>query len=225
MNGNISFFDLYPEFYEHSNGNLKERLRHRYDAIIEWNREYISNKTIFDIGAHDGRWSFAALMNGAKYCECIEPRYELIKIGRNIFDKYNLLGTQCSFSKNTLAEWFQLQPKRKYDVGFCLGYLYHTYYHYDLLSKMFDYCNTIILDTRVIKPKNSLIMVRREDKSNQLSTFNEDIVATPSVSAIELYLGLLDCEWEYYDWDSVQYTRECGDYRDGKRVTMRITKR
>tara|TARA_R110000787_G_scaffold39265_6_gene98616 strand:- start:3748 stop:4437 length:690 start_codon:yes stop_codon:yes gene_type:complete len=222
-----NFFDLYPEFYESgANGHLSDRLNNRYKAIIDWNRDYIKDAKILDIAAHDGRWAFASLMSGAKFCDCIEPREHIIKRGKDIFSKYDMLGSKCIFHPMQIHEWFYSNNTKEpvYDVAFCLGYLYHTLYHYDLLYKLLSYAKTVIIDTRIIKYQDTVIRVRQENIESDLSSFSETLVATPSKSAIEVYLSQLNCEWEYYDWDKSESFSQCGDYKDGNRITMRITK-
>ena len=61
------FFDDYPNFFQTSKTvEHPNHLNGRFKAIIESNLNIIKNSSILDIASHDGRWSFAALKNGAK---------------------------------------------------------------------------------------------------------------------------------------------------------------
>ncbi len=64
---NVNFFDEYSSFYKTGKtGTNPKMLNARFHALIENNKEIIKNSTILDLANHDGRWSFAALKNGAK---------------------------------------------------------------------------------------------------------------------------------------------------------------
>src|SRR6266446_801015 len=74
------FFDQYPRFYSTSMVSPSpERLNERYRALISPNEEFIRGKTILDLAAHDGRWSFAALKAGARHVTGIEGRAHLVE--------------------------------------------------------------------------------------------------------------------------------------------------
>ena len=68
------FFDHYPAFYTSPVSANPNRLHQRYRAIIESNRDALTGAKVLDVGAHDGRWAFAALHAGAKHVTMIEPR-------------------------------------------------------------------------------------------------------------------------------------------------------
>ena len=74
------FFDDYPIFFQTSKTvEHPNHLNGRFKAIIESNSDIIKNSSILDIASHDGRWSFAALKNGAKNVLGIEAREYLVK--------------------------------------------------------------------------------------------------------------------------------------------------
>ena len=64
---NVNFFDDYSAFYKTGQTGIRPKmLNARFHALIENNKEIIKNSTILDLASHDGRWSFAAIKNGAK---------------------------------------------------------------------------------------------------------------------------------------------------------------
>jgi len=82
---NLNFFDDYPEFFVKGRTRaFPNRLNHRFQALIETNKDLINGKKILDIGSHDGRWSFAAIKNGATYVLGIELFPKLVKVANKI---------------------------------------------------------------------------------------------------------------------------------------------
>ena len=93
-----NFFDLYEDFFETSSvGISPNRLNNRYKALIENNTEIIKNSMILDLASHDGRWSFAGLMNGASKVIGIEGRRELVENGKSTMKKYGIPDEKYSF--------------------------------------------------------------------------------------------------------------------------------
>ena len=81
MNSNGgNFFDDYSSFYKTGKIGIKPKmLNARFHALIESNKKIIENATILDLACHDGRWSFAALKNGAKKVYGIKRKKDLIR--------------------------------------------------------------------------------------------------------------------------------------------------
>ena len=76
------FFDKYSSFYKTGQTGTKPKmLNARFDALIENNKRIIENATILDLANHDGRWSLAALKNGAKKVYGIEGKKDLVEKG------------------------------------------------------------------------------------------------------------------------------------------------
>ena len=72
------FCDLYPRFLETTETvPSRSRLNARWRAIIGWNEAIFAGRRIVDLGCHDGRWGFAALMAGAAHLVGIEARAHL----------------------------------------------------------------------------------------------------------------------------------------------------
>ena len=61
----------------HPNAN---RLRCRYDAIINANVDILEGAKVLDVASHNGRWSAAAILGGkAAHVTGVEPRAELVE--------------------------------------------------------------------------------------------------------------------------------------------------
>jgi len=87
LNSN-NFFDSFRDFYSTSmTGQSANRLNNRYQILIENNRNIIENSRILDLASHDGRWSFAALMNKASKVVGIEGKSHLVENAKKNMEK------------------------------------------------------------------------------------------------------------------------------------------
>lgn len=225
----MGFFDKYPLYYDSKVAAAPDRLNHRYRAIIGRNKRIIKNATILDLGAYDGRWSFAAIKSGAKHSTIIEGRKQNWLL--NHFGEYDVDVDAYTLIIGDVQQIVPKLPVGAYDVVFCLGILYHvthpSYFLYQL-----DALNPkhIIIDTEVVLSDQSMIQVRRESSHGAGSGLpkkkkqKDALVGIPSRKAVNRILRYLGYNLNWYDWSEVKGER-MGHYRAGKRVTVLATKK
>lgn len=228
MDKNISFFDSYPDFFKTSIvGSTRNRLNNRYGVLIEKNCEIIKNSVILDLASHDGRWSFASLMNGAHKVIGIEGRRELVENAERIMKKYGIPDEKYSFKEGDLFEELGKIDERV-DVVFCFGIFYHVMNHMLLLSLLQKLSpHYLILDSAVSDFDSPTIELKLDDVRNPASATKanireEALVGWPSKKAIEFMLTYSGFDFNYYDWQSFKITnwKDIEDYHEGKRVSL-----
>lgn len=229
------FFDDYPQFFETSQVFAhRGRLNLRYEAIFAANRDIFEGARVLDLASHDGRWSFAALRTGATHVTGIEARETAVDRARETFAHY---GEDPESYRFVCGDIFDVLGNEKFDVDvvLCLGYLYHTYRHTELLRRIRDLePNHVIVDTNVVprveQPFVKLFVDRAhkpgEAALDAYSHEDKTLVGRPSAPALRMMLQAYDFEVEHtYDWDALRAAHpevdKLGDYADGKRVTMR----
>ena len=224
------FFDDYPRFFSTSKTvPHPNHLNGRFKAIIECNLKIIKNSSILDIGSHDGRWSFAALKKGAKQILGIEAREHLVNNAFRNMKAYGINGNSYNFIANDISlEIKKLQPNQ-FDVIFCLGFLYHTIDHWNLLSEI-KRLNPrfVIIDTRIDLSNERIIKLHVDYPGNEAHAVSNEplkkevLVATPSKPALETMLTCLGfSNFQYFDWKkNIKNFRSLVDYYHGKRVTL-----
>ncbi len=227
----ISFFNAYPEFYNTSFGAGPNRLNNRYVALIENNKEIISGSSILDIASHDGRWSFAAIKNGANFCLGIEGRAHLIENANKNFQKYEIPTEKYSFKLGDIHEEIKKLPSNKFDVVFCFGFFYHTCYHLLLLSEI-KRLNPkyLILDTAIVPDDKPIIQLVSNDPKKEGAAINtrpgEDWVleGRPSKTGLEMLLNYFGLEYSYFNWRDLGIKDWTGieDYENNVRLTLVI---
>lgn len=226
------FFDKFPEFYKTGKtGVWHNRINHRYIAIIENNKKIIENSTILDLGSHDGRFSFAALMNGASKVLGIEGRKELVESSFENMKKYGISSEKYSFKEGDITQSIENIEPGTFDVVFCLGILYHIRDHVGFLTKIKKIKpKYLIIDTKLIAARTGVPFMRfkLEDSKNpgnsiQGQAINEKVlVGILNKASLEMILNYLRFSFKYYDWQNakIENWEKIEDYKTGLRVSL-----
>ena len=154
------FFDEFNRFYATSGtGSSPARLNKRHYLMIQANKEHFPGARVLDLGSHDGRWSFAAIKAGAAHVTGVEPRAHLVSNARDSFLHYGVPNDQYSFVEADAFE-FLGKCRSDYVVVLCLGVLYHTWRHVDLLGSISGLSpRAIIIDTQTMANPGSQLPV------------------------------------------------------------------
>jgi precorrin-6B methylase 2 len=230
------FFDQYPRFYDTSEtGAVPGRLNARYRALIAGNLQAIRDRTIVDLACHDGRWSFAALMAGARHVIGIEARPELVQSAEANLNHYRIVEDRYRFIVGDAIEQLDSIQPDSIDTVFCFGFFYHTPHHMLLLSKIARLNpRHLILDT-AIQPSRShaFIAMYKEKVAIQANAALHSpgdpayaVVGTPTRAALELMLSSFGWQFTYYDWHNAGIAdwQRLPDYRDDRRITLTATR-
>jgi 2-polyprenyl-3-methyl-5-hydroxy-6-metoxy-1,4-benzoquinol methylase len=224
------FFDQYPRFYNTSRTSPSvDRLSFRYHLIIEQNRSLIEGKKVLDLGAHDGRWSFAAIKAGAASVYGIEPRKRLVDNANATFAEYGVPASAYKFvRRDGYRELERLERTgEKFDTAMVLGFLYHTAREYEVIYRLARLaCSAIIVDTRVLRnvKEQPIIRLALESTKAEGSLFSAgkpvDLAAIPSLPAVHLMLKAAG-----YQPSTIAPSRpipeaHCVDYKTGIRFTV-----
>ena len=230
------FFDQYDRFYETSETSVQPwRLNLRYEAIFEENRDAFAHARVLDIASHDGRWSFAALQAGAAHVTGIEARPELVEEALENLRTYGIGDDRVEFVTGDVFS-VMATADQPVDVVLCLGFFYHTLRYPELWKRMAQSTpQTMIIDTEVYPGSSeALIRVTDEPMSRQGNAVADDFSAPdlvltgrPTVNALRLmaqaygYRLTKLSDWAALLRDNPQ-ADGIGDYRKGKRVTLRF---
>jgi predicted nicotinamide N-methyase len=199
-----NFFDTYPAFYKTGTAGMDyTRLNSRYMALIHNNKQIIRNSSILDLASHDGRWSFAAIKNGANKVFGIEIEDGLAKNSLENFKKYEIPSKKYSFIVGDLFEEIKKLKPKEFDVIFCFGIFYHIMNHMQLIREIKRLePKYLILDTEVTLSKYPIIRIHQEVPpiTDPLIPNDRYIVGRPSKSGIEMMLKAIGFDFQYYDW-------------------------
>lgn len=232
------FAEDYPRFMENSELAPKpQRTNERYEAIFASNRDIFDGARVLDLASHDGRFSFAALKTGAAHVTGVEVRQSLVDKAQETFAFY---GQDPETYRFVCGDVFEVLARETFDVDvvLCLGYLYHTYRHTELMYRIHNLApRHLIIDTMVVPGTNPKLRLFREPDPEDIRSAAQDaysvgrvLVAWPSVPALELLLTAYEFEVESaYDWKSRLGGRPpipgLEGYAKGSRVTLRCRSR
>jgi hypothetical protein len=144
------FFDRYPRFYQTGNTRAGTRLNARYECLIARHTEYLRDRTVLDVGSHDGRWGFAALAAGARHVLGVETRPALVEAAKKTFGEYQIAPERFAFHVGDVLDFLK-GSKPAVDTVLLCGVLYHVHYHVALLQELRQTgARTILIDTIVV---------------------------------------------------------------------------
>lgn len=231
-NSGRGFFDDYSEFYKTSKTiPSPNRLNNRYIFLIENNIEIIKGRSILDIASHDGRWSFAAIKNGASHVLGIEGRKELVESSYTNMQKYGIPKEKYSFIVGDIFQEIKKIKSNTIDTVFCFGYFYHTMNHMFLLDEIARLSpKHLILDTSISESDSPIIEVTEEDSKDPrnaiiidpVSNNSKVVVGSPSKKALDIMLSNVGFIPEYFDWHKygIQNWENIEDYNKNIRVSL-----
>ncbi len=219
------FFEQFPRFVETSEtGPWLDRLNARYLALIHTNREIIKGARVLDLASHDGRFSFAALQNGAASVIGIEHEPHLVSKANENMALHDVARDSYEF---LLGDMFDLVPELEHscDVVFCFGILYHINDHMRLLQTIAEHApRTLIIDTNVSHIERAAIEIRAPVAGNP-PPVGAQLEGWPSKTGLDAMLSSFGWTFEYFDWtgSGLVGTPKMEDYRVGRRASVVVT--
>lgn len=199
--------------------------------MIHANTDCIRGCSILDLASHDGRWSFAAVKNGARHVLGIEARTESVGEAIKTFHLQNIPPDKFAFVHDDIYNHLPKIQRDSVDTVFCFGFFYHTMQHHFLLGSIAALRpRHLILDTCIFPSADPVIHVRAEPTHEPGNVFpsladrlKTSLVGYPSRPAIELMLANFGFRFRYFDWLSMPVSswESIEDYRDGSRITLR----
>ena len=188
-------------------------------------RDALTGAKVLDIGAHDGRWAFAALHAGAEHVTMIEPRPSAVAMVRERFEEYGVANDRYAILPEDVSKCLDWIADQRFDVALLLGFLYHTGDHLRLMEAIdASHPSIVVIDSEVILDAGNVIRYRREQDQDERCAYASGKsvpTGTPSVGMIDMMLANHGLHVSRYDW-----SQECdnwhaaGDYRRHERVTV-----
>jgi hypothetical protein len=231
-----SFFGEHREFLQ-TEGVRKElnRLTARFDVIFGRNKHIFAGARVLDIGAHDGRWSMAALNFGAAHAHGIEGDVRYVDEANALFARRAVPPERYRFTAGHVPDALTGLGPGTYDVILCLGFYYHTPDHvrvFEALDRLRPAC--ILLDTAVSKwPLKPFVQYRATSVAGRGNAVVEEargeavVVGKPNGRFLRLLADtygwrLVELNWKdgsITDWTALE------SYRNRGRRTYVLTRK
>lgn len=231
------FFDRFPEFYDTSEtSSFPWRLSLRHEAIFAEHADLFPGARVLDIASHDGRWSMAALHAGAASVLGIEARPELVDRAGATLRHYDVDEGRFRFVAGDVFEVLA-REEPQVDVVLCLGFLYHTLRHNELLTRIRRTgARHVLVDTEIHRSDEAVVRLADEHVDRQGNAVADafsygDTVLTgrPTLAALDLLARSQGFTVERLsDWDGLLRDNpeadQVRDYRIGRRATLRLAR-
>jgi hypothetical protein len=216
------FFHHFARFVETSEtGPWLDRLNARYLTLIHANRGLIEGARVLDLASHDGRFSFAALQNGAASVIGVEHEPHLVAKANENMELYAVGRGRYEF---LLGDMFDLIPKLEHscDIVFCFGILYHINDHMRLLQAIAEHApKTLIIDSNISHIERAAIELRAPVAGSP-PPVGAQLEGWPSRAGLDAMLSSFGWTFEYYDWphSGLVDSPKMDDYRVGRRASV-----
>jgi SAM-dependent methyltransferase len=193
------------------NERRRNRLEWRYRAFIQPIAGRLGGKKVLDLASHDGRWTFACLLNGAAHVTAVEIRQELLDKARRSIT----LPQMRDRVRFVAADVFDALPRLfddgdRFDTILCLGLFYHVMDHHRLMKLMTAFKpELIVMDTSLIDSDDAYVLLKTErgatPRSAALDFHRQKEVATGIVSrgGMRMLANSFGYRIFWVDWESV----------------------
>jgi 2-polyprenyl-3-methyl-5-hydroxy-6-metoxy-1,4-benzoquinol methylase len=223
------FFDRFERFLDTSEtgrgdgktGRLNERqierLNGRYEVLVHANRKLLAGARVLDLASHDGRWSIAALENGAASVVGIEHKPGLVHKSAENFEFYDVPKSKYEFICGDIFE--HIDKIGNFDVVFCFGIFYHVAHHMLLLSQIAQLDpRAFIMDTNVSLLDGDVIELMFEAVGGNV------LVGQPTKTALRAMFASFGWSSDFFDWrgSGLCGPHSMSDYWSRKRLTVTV---
>lgn len=182
-----------------------DRLSWRHENLFLPYAGALIGKTVLDLGCHDGRWMYLALMSGARHVIGIDARRENIErcadnLAKAGFDEDRYLLRQGDVENRQVLDGIQ------FDVVLAFGIVYHLLSPLDLLRRVCAASpEMLLIDTAITRTPGPVLRLYEEDPRNfgnaPSSSYGQSaLVCHPSEDALTLTLANCGYSAEIRRW-------------------------
>jgi SAM-dependent methyltransferase len=206
----MEFFDFLGKDPRYGRTSLN-RLNKRHRFLVEPYRADLDGSSVLDIGAYDGRWSYALSEAGAREVVAIEAREESMAL----FESYppGPIKDRVRYVQGDVQDVLprMIADGTRYDVVALFGFLYHVMDHYNLLKQIAQLGpRLVIIDSEfTMSPRPAIRLVREKTDNDHNSIAHvpgqtKAPVGIPSRLALTWMAASLGYGVEWADWESLK---------------------
>jgi predicted nicotinamide N-methyase len=207
----MGFFDFLRNLpaYDDTPGAAR-RLNLRHAALIAPFAADLAGARVVDLGAHDGRWSYALAAAGAAEVVAVEPRAELLaRLPQfpNPAWRARIRPVQAEAIDHLETA---LRAGERFDFAAVFGLFYHIMDHNRLLLLLRRLgARLIVIDGEFLQPANPMIQMVREATAKPLNAAPQfpgqamTFKGVPSIGAIQAMAEALEYDLDWFPWDAL----------------------
>jgi tRNA (mo5U34)-methyltransferase len=201
----------------------EQRKKYFIEPLVRAFGGSLEGKRVLDLASNAGYWSLASVEAGCDYVLGIEGRQMHIEQAEFVFSVKEVDQRRYDF---VCSDIFKIDFTRfgRFDIVLCLGLFYHVSKHVELLEKIEEVNeDLLVIDTEVARGRGSWMKLRGQNPKRRLSAVDRTLAMTPTKKAVhdlakELgYEEVVTLEPDFRDEHGEPSWRGARDYRNGKR--------
>jgi tRNA (mo5U34)-methyltransferase len=162
----------------------KQRKKHFFDPVVELFGGSLAGKRVLDLACNAGFWSLCAVRAGCDYVLGIDGRQMHIDQAEFVFEVEEVERDRYDF---VVGDIFETDLRRfgTFDVVLCLGLMYHVSKHMNLMEKISEVNDDIlIVDSTLSKAPGSVLELQRQDPDSYMSAVDYGLAMKPTKQAV-----------------------------------------
>jgi tRNA (mo5U34)-methyltransferase len=176
--------NLTPIFKKSHVKRHAQRKKHFFDPLVGFFGSSLEGKRILDLGCYAGFWSLCAAQAGCDYVLGIDGRKMHVDQANFVFEAKEVERDRYDF---VLGDLFETEFRQfgTFDVVLCLGLMYHVSKHVELMEKISEVNNDVlVIDTTLSVADGSFLELRREDTKGFRMAVDRELVMHPTKQAV-----------------------------------------
>jgi tRNA (mo5U34)-methyltransferase len=210
----------------------QQRKKYFIDPLVQLFGGSLAGKKVLDLASNAGFWSLSAIEAGCDYVLGIEGRQMHVDQANFVFEVKEVDRARYDFIMNDLFR-VDLREFGRFDVVLCLGLMYHVSKHIELMEKISEVNDDVlIIDTNLSKkaPRGSFLELHRQKLESPMSAVDYGLAMKPTKKAVrdlvELFgYSMVRLEPDFRDEEGQPDWTGSRDYHNGSRRAFMCAKK
>lgn len=208
----------------------EQRKKHFIDPLVQLFGGSLAGKRVLDLASNAGFWSLSVLEAGCDYVLGIEGRQMHVDQANFVFEVKDVDKGRYDFVVGDIFKT-DLTQFGNFDVVLCLGLMYHVSKHMELLEKISEVNDDVlIIDTTLSKVPGSFLEVKGQRRDSMMSAVDSGLSMHPTKQTVrdlaeEVGYSVVTLEPDFRDERGNPVWKGGQDYRNGARRAFVCSKK
>ena len=162
----------------------EQRKRYFFDPLVQLFGGSLAGKRVLDLGCNAGFWSLSAIRAGCDYAAGVDGRQMHIDQANFVFEVEEVEEDRYDFLADDLFR-VDFREFGRFDIVLCLGLMYHVSKHMELMEKISEVNDDVLLiDTALSTLRGSCFQLRREPLDDPRMAVDYELTMAPTWKAV-----------------------------------------
>lgn len=162
----------------------EERKRYFFDPVVDFLGGSLEGKRVLDLGCNAGFWSLLSVQSGCDFVVGIDGRQDHVDQSNFVFETLGVDEQRYKFLTDDVFA-VDLRSLGTFDIVLCLGFLYHTSKHVELLEKIAQVNDDLlVIDTSLSLASGSYLQLKKESLEVHRAAVDYELVMYPTREAV-----------------------------------------